>query len=275
MTGPTDPTDPTDPSDPYRRFAEAVLQETRRIALAQFRQPLDIQTKADESPVTVADRAVEAHIRARIAAVFPEHGIYGEEHGQQNLGAQHVWVIDPIDGTRSFISGMPLWGTLLALLDAGRPVFGVIDAPALGERWIGTAEGCFASTGADAGAATRCTTSGCTALAAANVSATSPDMFSGEEYAIFDTLSRRARFRRFGGDCYSYAMLAAGHIDAVVEAGLAPYDYLAVVPVIEGAGGVVTDWRGRPLGMGSDGRVLAAATEALHREMLAHTALLA
>lgn len=269
--------DPTDPTDRYRRFAQDVLEETRRIALAQFRQPIDIQTKADESPVTIADRAVEAHIRARIAAAFPDHGIYGEEQGQQNLDAQHVWVIDPVDGTRSFISGIPLWGTLLALLDAGRPVFGVIDVPALGERWIGTAEGCFASAGAGAGSGpgTRCTTSGCTALAAANVSATSPDMFSGEEYAVFDALSRRARFRRFGGDCYSYAMLAAGHIDAVVEAGLAPYDYLAVVPVIEGAGGVVTDWKGRPLGMGSDGRVLAAATEALHREMLAHTALLA
>jgi inositol-phosphate phosphatase/L-galactose 1-phosphate phosphatase/histidinol-phosphatase len=248
----------------YRKFAEGMLDQTGKIALTYFRQPMEIQTKADGSPVTVADRSIEDYIRRQIVSTCPDHGIWGEEEGLQDVDARYVWVVDPIDGTQSFINGIPLWGTLLALLEAGRPILGVIDVPALAERWVGTAAGCLCAAGK------ACTTSGCASLAAASVFTTSPDMFCPQEYAVFDALSTRARLRRFGGDCYSYAMLAAGYIDAVVEAGLEPYDFLALVPVIEGAGGVVTDWRGESLSLSSDGRVLAAATRALHQEMLGY-----
>jgi histidinol phosphatase-like enzyme (inositol monophosphatase family) len=170
-------------------------------------------------------------------------------------------VIDPIDGTKSFISGMPTFGTLIALLDGGTPVLGVVDHPALRERWVGRV-----------GLPTRCNgvvcrTSACTLLADAGLYATTPDMFKGAARTRFEAVSGRARMRRFGGDCYAYALLASGFIDAVIEAGLQPYDFLALVPVIEGAGGVITDWQGRPLGLDSDGQVVAAATRALHREL--------
>jgi inositol-phosphate phosphatase/L-galactose 1-phosphate phosphatase/histidinol-phosphatase len=164
---------------------------------------------------------------------------------------------------------VPLWGTLVALLHNSRPVIGIIDVPALHERWIGVADGPTLRN------ETLCRTSGCRELREANLSATSPDMFSAGEFAIFDSLSKQARFRRFGGDCYLYAMLASGRIDAVIEAGLKPYDYLAAVPVITSAGGVITDWKGNPLTTASDGRVIAAATPALHEQLLAETSALA
>lgn len=249
-------------------FAERLADEARTLSLSFFRQPLTIETKSDESPVTIADRAIEELIRQRIAETYPTHGVFGEEHGQDRIDAEYVWVIDPIDGTRSFITGWPLWGSLFALLRNGSPILGLIDAPVLNERWLGTETGCTmtAATGK-----TACRTSDCTRLAEAALYSTSPDAFSAEELVVFDDVSRRAANRRFGGDCYSYAMLASGHIDAVVEGGLQPYDYLAIVPVVEAAGGVVTDWRGDRVGVHSGGRIVAAATPELHREILAIT----
>ncbi|MDN7846955.1 histidinol-phosphatase [Burkholderia multivorans] len=249
----------------FRRFTESLLNETRNLSCDFFRKSLTVDSKADDSPVTIADRAIETLVCERLTATFPDHGIYGEELGSRDRHAEYVWVIDPIDGTRSFISGFPTWGTLLALTHLGRPVLGAIDIPVLKERWIGVAMPNFSKT------TPACRTSTCTRLALANLFATSPDMFTDKERDIFDQLSRAARFRRFGGDCYSYAMLAAGRLDAVVEAGLSPYDYLALVPVIQGAGGIITDWSGQPLSISSDGRVVAAATAELHRELLNYT----
>lgn len=240
-------------------LADAAAVESMRY----FRTPLDVITKADESPVTLADRAAEAAMRAVLAAQCPADGIYGEEHGRERLDAGRVWVLDPIDGTRSFITASPLWGTLIGVLEDGRVTLGLIDMPVLGERWIG-------QPGAGAqrnGRAVR--VSGCRTLAQARIVTTSPDIFAADEWQAFDTLSRRCAMRRFGGDCYGYAQLAGGTIDLVVEAGLQPYDYLGPTGLIEAAGGIVTDWQGRPLGLQADGRVIAAATPELHAQALA------
>ncbi len=247
----------------FAQLAHTLANSARATSTQWFRTRLDVDTKADASPVTIADQEVERALRASISAHFPAHGILGEEHGRDRIDAEYVWVIDPIDGTRSFITGSPLWGTLLALLWRGRPHMGLIDMPVLGERWVGCADRRTQFNGMD------CQTSGCTELGQARVYATSPDAFTPAEWAAFDAVSRAGKMRRFGGDCHSYGLLASGHVDLVIEAELQPYDYLALVPVVEGAGGVITDWRGQPLHIQSDGRVVAAATPELHRQALA------
>jgi len=257
----------TDTPEPELRAAGALahrLADTaRRLALPRFRTPLDVIVKDDESPVTVADREVEAALRALIGAAFPDHGILGEEQGRTNMDAEYVWVVDPIDGTKSFITGSPLWGCLIALLHRGRPVLGMIDIPCTGERWSALGDGAVQLNDQPA------RTSACQTLAAARIYTTSPDAFEPADWARYDALSRRTALRRFGGDSYCYGQLASGYVDLVVEAGLQPYDYLAMVPIIEAAGGVITDWQGQPLGVDSDGRVVAAATAQLHAEALA------
>lgn len=247
-------------------FCEALADGARAVSCRHFRTATAVDTKADSSPVTRADRETEAFLRAQIAQAYPGAGLFGEEQGAGGLDSELLFVIDPIDGTKSFITGYPLFGTLLAVLRDGRPVVGVIDMPALDERWIGVA-------GAQtlyrwAGRTVACATGGGVALAQAAVNTTSPDMFEPDDWARFDALSKRARLRRFGGDCYQYGRLALGELDVVAEGDLKPYDYLALVPVIEGAGGTVTDWSGAPLGVDSDGRVLAAGNAALHAEAL-------
>ncbi len=248
-------------------IAHALADAAAAESMRHFRTPLDVVTKADASPVTLADRAAETAMREILAARCPADGIYGEEHGRERLEAARVWVLDPIDGTRSFITGSPLWGTLIALVEGGRVALGLVDMPVLGERWVGQA-----AAGGAAAAAHRngrpVRASGCRTLAEARIVTTSPDIFSADEWRAFDGLSRRCAMRRFGGDCYGYAQLAGGTLDLVVECGLQPYDYLGPAGLIEAAGGIVTDWQGRPLGLHSDGRVIAAATPALHAEAL-------
>lgn len=247
--------------DEFRRFAERVADQARAMSLPCFRGSLQVGFKDDDSPVTAVDRSVEAMVRDCIRETYPAHGVLGEEHGSSHVDAEYVWSIDPIDGTRSFVTGWPLWGTLLALLHGGEPVLGLVDMPVLDERWVGTRGGTTLNGRA-------CRSGRTTALAEAIVYTTSPDAFSPAELAVFEQVSRAARGRRFGGDCYSYALLASGHIDVVIEADLKPYDYLALAPVIEAAGGVITDWEGRRLGMRSGSRVVAAATPELHRAIM-------
>jgi len=253
-------------------FATDIAARAGRLGMGWFRHPLHVETKADASPVTEADRAVESFLREAIATRFPGHAILGEEFGREGADgtgtAAPLWVIDPIDGTRSFMTGWPLWGVLLALVAGGRPLLGVVELPALGERLLGIAgEGTRFT---DARGETRpCRTRDTARLAEARFYTTSPRYFDPADRPLVERLVDAAGTARFGGDCYGYAMLAAGHVDLVVEAQLAPYDYMALVPVIEGAGGIVTDWAGAPLGLGSDGRVVAAATPALHAEVLA------
>lgn len=244
-------------------FAEALADAARTVACREFRATIEVQYKSDGSPVTSADREVEETLTALIRERFPLHAVLGEEFGFTGAAdARWRWALDPIDGTKNFVTGRPLFGTLIAFLEEDRPILGVIEAPALGERYVGSA-----------GEPTRfngraCRTSGCARLADARVSATTPDLFDSDEIVAFDELSFAARMRTFGGDSYQYTQLASGHLDLVVEAQLAPFDLLALVPVVAGAGGVITDWEGGPLTAGSDGHILAAATRELHEEVL-------
>jgi len=242
-------------------LAETLADAARAVIRRYFRQKLTVDDKRDLSPVTVADREAEAAMRRLIEARFPEHGILGEEHGGVRVEAEHLWVLDPIDGTKSFISGVPLFGTLIALLHRGRPVLGVIDQPILGERWIGGEGRPTMLNGAAVHARP------CPALAQATLFSTAPEgMFHGADATGFARLRAAVKLVRTGADCYAYGLLASGFIDFVVEGQLKPYDYCALVPVVAGAGGVITDWQGNALDLASDGRVVACGNPALAAE---------
>jgi myo-inositol-1(or 4)-monophosphatase len=207
-------------------------------------------------------------MRAVLSTRFPDHDIVGEEFGQQTTGADFCWVLDPLDGTRAFITGRPTFGTLIALLHHGVPVLGIIDQPVTGERWIGQAGEPTSFSGPFGGTPGTRT---CAALADAELSCTSPDML-GDRRPNWQRLADRVRRVSWGGDCYAYGLLALGHIDIVAECDMKLWDYAALVPIVEGAGGRITDWSGRPLGPNSDGTVLASATPALHDQALARLA---
>jgi inositol-phosphate phosphatase/L-galactose 1-phosphate phosphatase/histidinol-phosphatase len=249
--------------DPYLALANEIADAAGVAIRPYFRQPLAVDDKPDLSPVTIADRAAESAMRRLIAARFPAHGIFGEEFGREREEAEFTWVLDPIDGTKSFISGVPLFGTLIALAYRGRPVLGIIDQPISRERWIGAVGRPTTLNGAPI----HCRQ--CSSLAAASVFATSPDMFRGDDAAAFTRLGSAAKLVRFGADCYAYGLLAHGLIDLVVEASLKPYDFCAMLPIVEGAGGVASDWRGAPLTLASDGRVLVAGDRHAHQQALA------
>ncbi len=222
-----------------------------------FRSAFSIEAKGDQSPVTAADRAAETVMRDMVARAYPNDGIIGEEFGSERGGASHVWVFDPIDGTRAFIAGRPLFGTLVALLVDGVPVLGIIDQPIIGDRWVGRAGGVTTFRGQP------CRTRVCPTLSAAHVGTTGPQHLSPDEWVQFQKLAAATRDTLYGGDCHNYGLLASGHLDLVVEAGLKLHDYAALVPVVEGAGGRMTDWSGLPLSADSDGRVIAAGDPAL------------
>ncbi|BBK34587.1 histidinol-phosphatase [Allostella humosa] len=227
-----------------------------------FRSGVAIVDKADESPVTIADRDAETAIRRLIEDAFPDHGILGEEHGAVRLDAEFVWVLDPIDGTKAFISGVPVFGTLIALLQGGRPVLGVIDQPISRERWVGAIGHGTTLNGQPV------RTRACAALGRATLFATSPDMFKGDEIPAFERVRQSVKMTRWGTDCYATAMVASGHGDLIVESSLQTYDFCALVPVIEGAGGIVTDWEGQPLGLHSGHRMALAGDARTHAAAL-------
>jgi inositol-phosphate phosphatase / L-galactose 1-phosphate phosphatase / histidinol-phosphatase len=227
-----------------------------------FRTRVEVIDKPDLSPVTIADREAEAAMRELIARRFPAHGIFGEEHGRERADAEFVWVLDPIDGTKSFISGVPLFGTLIALNQGGQPILGLIDQPISRERWLGVRGAAATLNGAPI------RTRACDRLERATLFSTTPEMFRGAAGERFRALAGAAKLVRYGADCYAYGLLAAGFVDAVVEAELKPYDFSAMVPIIEGAGGVVTDWSGDPLHVGSDGRVVACGDPRVHAQAL-------
>jgi len=232
-----------------------------------FRRPIPVELKADHSPVTAADRDAERAIRDLLAGERPNDGIIGEEFGSERADADYVWVVDPIDGTRAFITGRPLFGTLIACLRHGRPILGVIDQPVTGDRWLGAMGRPTLFNGAPARVRT------CDTLAKATLSATSPHMFEADDFAAFERVRRAGvRDTTYGGDCYAYGLLAAGFIDLVIESGLKLFDFAALIPVIEGSGGVITDWEGRALGPGSSGRVVAAGDARVHAQALGQLA---
>lgn len=250
-------------SDELIAFAARLADVGGEAVRRRFRARIPVEAKADATPVTAADREAEAAMRALIEREHPGCGVVGEEYGADRPDAAETWVLDPIDGTKAFIAGKPVFGVLAALLRDGRPVLGVIDQPVLGERWVGASGRETTFNGAPA------RTRRCPTLGAALLNATTPDMFAGADRRAFDRLARRAGHTLYGGDGYAYGLLASGHIDLAVEAGLALYDYCALAPVVEGAGGAITDWRGDPLHAGSDGRVAAAGDPELHAEALA------
>ena len=230
-----------------------------------FRTTLAPDSKADESPVTVADREAEQAMRGYLERRFPGHGVLGEEFGADRQGASHCWVLDPIDGTRAFITGKPIFGTLIALLRDGVPILGIIDQPVTGERWIGVAGEPTRFAGPLGGAIG---TRACPSLGEAELSCTSPELLGAEE-PRWRRLADQVRRVSWGGDCYGYGLLALGQIDIIAECNMKLWDYAALVPIIDGAGGQVTTWSGEVLGPGSDGTVIAAGTKPLHRQAVA------
>jgi len=249
--------------DTFLALALRLADAAGEVIRPYFRKPIAVIDKPDLTPVTAADRAAEETMRGLIEARFPEHGILGEEFGRAREDAEFIWTLDPIDGTKSFISGVPLFGTLIALTRDRRPIVGVIDQPISRERWVG-ASGRQTTLN---GAAIRCRP--CPVLAAATLFTTTPDMFKGEDAASFARVSAAVKLTRFGADCYAYGLLAAGFVDLVLEANLKPYDFCAMVPIVEGAGGVASDWRGRSLDLASDGRILVAGDRRAHGAALA------
>ena len=242
--------------------ARRLTEVSRPILRKYYRRKLDIIDKADESPVTKADRECEAALRETIAKAFPDHGIIGEEFGAERADAEHVWVLDPLDGTRAFITGRPLFGTLIALTRANAPILGVIDMPILGDLWL-CAQGMPSTLNGEP-----VKSRPCAALADAYFSSASPQMFRDHKRP-FEALQSRVKSVTFGGDCYQYGMVATGFIDLVVERGLGIYDYLALVPIIEGAGGAITDWQGKALTAKSADQVVAAGDRRLLDQALA------
>jgi len=231
-----------------------------------FRTALGVDNKSRTGvfdPVTEADRAAETAMRMLIRKTFPAHGIIGEEFGDERPDAPYVWVLDPIDGTKSFISGMPAWGTLIGLMKDGAPVYGMMHQPFLGERFTG--DGASAHYRGPAGER-RLLARTCKDLSEAVLFTTNPFLMSEAERGRFQKVERAARLTRYGGDCYAYCMVAAGYIDLVIEAGLKQHDIVALIPIIEGAGGIVTDWSGGPATRG--GRILAAGDRRVHAEAL-------
>jgi histidinol phosphatase-like enzyme (inositol monophosphatase family) len=247
-----------------RDFAGHLADLARPIARRYYRSALTIIDKPDATPVTLADQEIEATLRAEIARAFPEHGVLGEEEAPTRAEAEWLWVIDPIDGTKAFTCGKPQFGTLVALWHRGVAQIGLIDQPITGERWLGVrGEGAWFD-GRPMRVRPRATR-----LADAIVLMTSPDLFSGGHEGALERLRRATKGIYYGGDCYNYALVAAGHVDLVVERGLKAVDFAALVNPIEEAGGICCDWAGAPLTLASDGTIVAAASRGLADEVLA------
>lgn len=257
--------------DEYMDFMHILADAAAEVTLPMFKQPVEITNKgpklhSDFDPVTIADQNAEKAIRRLIADKYPTHDILGEEHGEEVKGDQGwadrwKWVIDPIDGTRAYISGIPLWGTLVALHDGERPVVGMLDQPYLKERYIGTQYGSTLN-------GKPLKTRNVDDISQATISTTDPLQFfeTDEDRRAFDKVAEKSAMMRNGYDCYAYVMVAAGHMDIVIESGLEAYDIQALIPIVEGAGGIVTNWTGGPADQG--GQVLASANKTLHKQAM-------
>ncbi len=246
----------------FRIFAEGLADASRALLVEAARRPHQGEMKTDGSPVTSIDQAVEARLREMIADAYPDHGIVGEEHGEakpeSGTESEHVWVLDPIDGTLPFLAGLPVYGTLIALLRDGVPVIGVIDMPATAERWVGAA----GSPTTRNGAAIRARP--CENLSQAMMSTSNIDFYGDDDRPALDRLKAATRWTVYGGSCMAYAQIASGRIDVGVDVAFDVFDYLAHVPIIEGAGGIITDWRGAPLTLASGDRLIAAGDRRIH-----------
>ncbi|QEN88567.1 histidinol-phosphatase [Labrys sp. KNU-23] len=250
----------------FEAFVDELANVSGTTILPFFRSALTAEDKSgggNFDPVTEADRGAEAVIRQKIRAMFPSHGVMGEEYGSERLDAEFVWVLDPIDGTKSFISGMVGWGTLIGLLRNGQPCYGMMHQPFTRERFSG--DGGSARYRGPGGERTMRTRS-CASLADAVLYTTSPRLMAEPDRALFSAVEEKVKLSRYGGDCYAYAMLAMGLVDLVIESNLQPYDITALIPIVEGAGGVITTWDGGPAQAG--GRVVAAGDARVHAAAL-------
>lgn len=236
----------------FLSFAETLADASRAIILEAVRKPFDLEIKGDGSPVTAVDQGVEDRLREMIAEAYPDHGIVGEERGASSPERELVWALDPIDGTLPFLAGIPVYGTLIALLRDRAPVLGVIEMPATAERWIG----CQGRPTTRNGEPVRARP--CAALADALVSTSNPDFYGAADVPVLERLKTATRLTVYGGSCMAYAQIASGRIDVGIDVAFDPFDYLALVPVIEGAGGVISDWAGAPLTLDSGDRLIAA-----------------
>ncbi len=246
------------PDDGFLALADKLADAAGAVALRYFRTPIAIDAKPDASPVTIADKEAEDAMRALIEDAYPDHGIIGEEREARNPNAEFIWVLDPIDGTQSFVTGKPVFGTLIGLLKDAKPILGVMDMPALKERWTGA----VGKTTTFNGDAVR--VRDCDDVAKAWLYATSPHMFLDTDFPAFERL-RKASWRTiYGAECLAYGLLANGLVDIVCEGTMDLHDYAPMVPIIEGAGGVITDWQGRTLGMEDNATVLACGDAACH-----------
>jgi len=254
----------------YAVFAGRLADAARAETMPRFRAGQEVSNKAGIwfDPVTDADREAERAVRRMVNAVYPRHGVIGEEFGAEREDAEFRWIIDPVDGTRAYVCGVATWATLIALESRGRPVIGLIDQPFSDERWLG--HGGRANY-RRRGVESACRTSGVKDLKRARLSTTDPRReayFTGDEAEAFAAIAARTQVARFSLDAYAYGLLALGEIDLVVESSLKRHDYSALAPVVEGAGGVITGWKGEPLGEDKRGRVLAAASPELHEAAL-------
>lgn len=255
------PTDTTVFVDLAHRLADAAGDAIR----PHFRAGVDIENKADESPVTIADREAERVMRALIEDAFPDHAIRGEEFPNKETGSDFVWYLDPIDGTKSFICGVPLFGTLIGLIHRGQPILGVIDQPISGERWIGTPDGAALLNDAPM------RTAACADMSRARIFTTGIEYYDTEKAAAYRRLASSCGVRRFSTDCYAFGLVACGSIDIAIEADVNEYDVAGVVTVVENAGGIVTDWQGAPLqfaGQRLIPGILACGDRAIHTRAL-------
>lgn len=251
----------------FAAFVDELAAVAGDAVLPFFRTTLAVENKKLKSafdPVTAADRAAETTMRALIRKHFPAHGIVGEEFDDVKSDAPYTWVLDPIDGTKSFIAGMPAWGTLIGLLKDGVPVYGMMCQPFIGERFTG--DGAAARYRGPRGTR-RLMTRECTGVNDAVLFTTDPNLFSAADRERFERVEEKARLSRYGGDCYAYCMVAAGHVDLVIEAGLDAYDIVPLIPIIEGAGGVVTNWQGESATDG--GQIIAAGDRRVLEEAIA------
>lgn len=246
----------------FAEFAGKLADESRACIHDRNHRPVRPDRKGDGSPVTAVDRAVEDRLREVIAEAWPDHGIIGEERGETAPDSELVWVIDPIDGTLPFLAGIPTYGTLIALLRDDAPVLGIVDMPATDERWVG----CAGQPTTCNGAPVR--VRDCGGLAGAMLSTSNPDFYGPEDFKAFARLKAACRWAVYGGSCMAYAQVASGRIDVGVDVGFDVHDYLALVPVIEGAGGIITDWEAKPLTRRSGSRIIAAGDRRVHANAL-------
>ena len=244
-------------------FANHLSDESAKVIKQYFRQSIEIENKEDESPVTIADKKTELKIRDLIMDKYPDHGILGEEFEGKDIESEYLWVIDPIDGTRSFIAGHKDFGTLIALLHNKKPIIGIINCPMHEERWLGIDGKQTTMNGQ------KINTSNKQTVEESYLSSTGLYMFENDDFKRgFEKIKDKTRYHRFGGDCYNYGMVASGYIDIVIENTLKVHDYMALIPVIEGAGGKITDKFGKIINFDSDGSVVVSSNEKLHMQLI-------